>query len=67
MRNQYAGVFGNRINRGDGTGRKFVEKVLCFLLKIYYGVQIPDASFKPRQVGTNSVNIRKIKKLDVGH
>ena len=44
MRNQYDGIFGNRIVRGDGNDRAFVEKVVCFLLKIYFGVNVPDAN-----------------------
>lgn len=108
-RDKYSGIFGNRTVRGDGKDRAFVEKVVCFLLKIYFGVKVPDAnapfrlmkadivkkylyrmpidynlpnimlttyfsyyeeslmfaniSFKPRQAGTNSLNILKIIKI----
>lgn len=44
MRNQYDGIFGNRTNRGDGKDRAFVEKVVCLLLRIYFGVKVPDAN-----------------------
>lgn len=105
-RRSYDGIFGNRKIRGDGKSRKFVEKVVCFLLRIYFGINVPDAnapfrlmktdivkkylykmpvgynlpnimlvvyyayygenmlfqeiSFKPRQAGTNSINISRI-------
>lgn len=105
-RNDYDAIFGNRTQRGDGKSRAFVEKVVCRLVKHYFGVKIPDAnapfrlmradkvkkylyklkpdynlpnimmttyfvyykdkvdfkriSFKPREKGTNSINIKKI-------
>lgn len=108
-REGYSGIFGNRTVRGDGGGRAFVEKVVCFLLKLFFKVHVPDAnapfrlmktsalkrylyklptdynipnimittffkhykepiefkeiSFKPRQGGKNSINIRKIFKI----
>ena len=37
-------IIGNRIVRGDGKARAFVEKVVCFLLKIYFHVKVPDAN-----------------------
>lgn len=43
-RKLYAGIFGNRSNRGDGASRAFVEKVVCILLKLYFGVNVPDAN-----------------------
>ena len=44
MRKEYDGIFGNRTVRGDGKDRAFVEWVVCFLLKLYFGVNIPDAN-----------------------
>lgn len=44
LRNEYDGIFGIRVDRKDGKMRAFVEKVVCFLLKIYFGVKIPDAN-----------------------
>lgn len=44
MRNQYDGVFGHRSVRGDGRTRAFIEKVVCFLLKLYFGINVPDAN-----------------------
>lgn len=43
-RDKYDGIFGNRTIRGDGKDRAFVEKVVCFLLKVYFGVKVPDAN-----------------------
>lgn len=43
-RNEFDGIFGERTVRGDGKQRAFVEKVVCFLLKLYFGVKIPDAN-----------------------
>lgn len=108
-REAYDGIFGNRTVRGDGHSRAMVEKVVCLLLRLYFGVKVPDAnapfrlmradkvakylkklpedynlpnimmttyfvyykervsfreiSFKPREKGTNSINIKKIFKI----
>ena len=109
LRGEYDAILGHRNVRGDGKSRAFVEKVVCFLLKLYFGVKVPDANapfrlmkssvvakymdrfdadynlpnimlttffahykekltfrtitFKPRQAGTNSINIKKIVKI----
>ena len=109
VREQFDGIFGNRTVRGDGKSRAMVEKVVCLLLRLYFGVKVPDAnapfrlmrakkvakylkklpedynlpnimmttyfvyykervsfreiSFKPREKGTNSINIKKIFKI----
>ena len=109
LRNGYKGIFGHRAVRGDGKSRAFVEKVVCFLIKCYFHVKVPDANapfrlmdaktvakylprldkdynlpnimmttyfayykeemtfrqvtFRPRQAGKNSINIRKIVKI----
>lgn len=44
MRNEYDGIFGYRPIRGDGKNRAFVEHVVCLLLKLYFGVDVPDAN-----------------------
>lgn len=108
-RNDYSAILGNRVVRGDGADRKFVENTVCFLLKLIFGVKVKDANapfrlmraevvdkyigklpetfnipnimfttyfvhynekvkfipitFKPRQGGTNSINIKKIIKI----
>ena len=43
-RKKYTGIFGNRKVRGDGKDRAFVEKVVCGLLRLYFGVRVPDAN-----------------------
>ncbi|MGN9055880.1 glycosyltransferase family 2 protein [Bariatricus sp. HCP28S3_A7] len=109
LRNEYDGIFGLRNARGDGKIRAGVEMVVCMLLRLYFGVRIPDAnapfrlmrsdtvkkylyrmpydynlpnimmttyfvyykerslfkniSFKPRQGGTNSIDIPKIIRI----
>ena len=108
-RNEYDAVIGNRVERGDGKQRKFVENTVCFLLRLIFGVKVEDANapfrlmhtqlvakyidklpedynipnimfttyfvynkekvdfipitFKPRQGGVNSINIKKIIKI----
>lgn len=37
-------MIGTRSVRGDGAQRKFVEKVLCLLLRIVFGVNLTDAN-----------------------
>ena len=109
LRDQYDGIFGHRTVRGDGKSRALVEKVVCLLLRLYFGVRVPDANapfrlmrteaaaryigklpenyalpnimitawfshgkerilfkeitFRPRQGGKNSVNIRRIFRI----
>lgn len=43
-RNQYDALMGFRRKRGDGFARKIVEKVVCILLRLYFGVSVPDAN-----------------------
>ncbi len=108
-RGEYDVILGNRSVRGDGKARDFVEKVVCLLLHMYFGVKVKDAnapfrlmkadvlkkyihrlpedynipnimfttyfayygeklafkeiSFKPRQAGTTSINVKKIVKI----
>lgn len=108
-RNEYDAILGNRSDRQDGSSRKFVENTLRFILKLVFGVNVPDANapfrlmkkdvlekyigkmpqdfnlpnvmlttyfvyykehvlfkkvtFRPRQGGTNSINIKKIIKI----
>lgn len=55
LRGDYDGIFGNRTVRGDGKQRAFVEKVVCFLLKAYFGVKLPDANAPFRLMKASSV------------
>lgn len=43
-RTEYNAIFGNRKKRGDGAGRFLVEKILCLILWIQFGVAAPDAN-----------------------
>lgn len=109
LRNEYDAIIGNRVIRGDGKDRKFVENTVCFLLRVIFGVKVEDAnapfrlmksnlikkyihklpenynlpnimfttyfvynnekvifkevSFKPREKGVNSINLKKIIKI----
>lgn len=40
----YDAILGNRTMRGDGRARELVEKVVVLLLRIYFGVNVPDAN-----------------------
>lgn len=108
-RKSFDAVIGSRSVREDGKDRKFVENVVCILLRIIFGVKVKDANapfrlmkaektakyidrlpadynlpnimfttffvyfnekvrfiditFKPRQGGKNSINIKKIIKI----
>lgn len=109
IKDQYDAVIGNRVERGDGKDRKFVENTVCLLLRMIFGVKVEDANapfrlmktslvdkyihklpenfnipnimfttyfvyhhekvkfipitFKSRQGGVNSINIKKIVKI----
>lgn len=54
-RHEYDGQFGNRTVRGDGKDRAFVEKVVCFLVRLFFGVRIPDANAPFRLMRADSV------------
>lgn len=41
---RYDVILGNRKVRGDGAARAFVEKVVCLLLRLFFGVRLPDAN-----------------------
>ena len=43
-RRNYDAVLGKRSVRGDGKSRKFVENVLCAVVRIIFGVKVPDAN-----------------------
>lgn len=108
-RHDYTSQFGNRTERGDGQQRAFVERVVCLLVRVFFGVKLPDANapfrlmqtealkryidvmpkdynlpniiltmcfvkfgesvrfepitFKPRQGGVNSINMKRIFKI----
>ena len=55
LRSEYDGIFGNRTVRGDGKSRAFVEKVVCTLIKMFFGVKVPDANAPFRLMKTEVV------------
>lgn len=55
LRKKYDGIFGYRPERGDGKIRAFVEKVVCALLRLYFGVKVPDANAPFRLMKTDVV------------
>ncbi len=61
-RNKYDLLLGNRVVRGDGKQRAFVEKTVCRLLKIYFKVKVPDAN-APFRLMKASIVAKYIDKL----
>ncbi len=61
-REEYDAIIGERLKRGDGNGRKFVENVVCFLLKIIFKVSAKDANAPFRLMKTSLVD-KYINKL----
>lgn len=55
-REQYDAILGHRKQRGDGRSRAFVEKVVCILLRVYFGVKVPDANAPFRLMSTAVVS-----------
>ena len=41
---KYSAILGKRPVRGDGKSRKFVENVLCFVIRMIFGVKVPDSN-----------------------
>lgn len=110
-RDKYDVIMGYRPVRGDGQDRKFVENVVCIIVRLFFGVKVKDAnapfrlmksevvdkyigrfpknynipniiftsffvyynekvlflpiSFKPRQGGKNSINVKAIIKIGI--
>jgi glycosyltransferase involved in cell wall biosynthesis len=63
LRRQYDAIIGNRTERGDGQDRAFVEKVVCFMLRVFFGVKVPDANAPFRLINTNILR-KYINKFD---
>lgn len=55
LRYRYDAIIGNRATRQDGKQRVFVEKTLLTLLRLYYGVHIPDSNAPFRLMKTSLV------------
>ncbi len=61
-RGEYDAVLGNRVVRGDGKDRKFVENTVCFLLRVIFGVKVEDAN-APFRLMKSSLVAKYINKL----
>ena len=59
---EYDGVFGWRQERGDGKSRAFVERIVCLLLNMFFGVKVPDANAPFRLMKVDVVK-KYLKKL----
>lgn len=56
MREQYDAIIGDRSDRQDGKGRVFVEHTLLTLLRIMFGVKMPDSNAPFRLMKSELVN-----------
>lgn len=56
IKDDYDAVIGTRPVRGDGKDRKFVENVVCLLLRIIFGVHVEDANAPFRLMRSELVN-----------
>ena len=56
LREEYDAILGNRTVRGDGESRKFVENTVCMLLKLFFGINVPDANAPFRLMRTSVVS-----------
>ena len=61
-RGNYDAILGNRVVRGDGKDRKFIENTVCFLLRLIFGIKVQDANAPFRLMKTELVN-KYINKL----
>lgn len=61
-REKYDAIIGNRNHRQDGAQRKFVEHTLLRILRLVFGVKMPDSNAPFRLMRTNLV-AKYIKKL----
>lgn len=66
MRNEYDVILGKRSLRGDGKSRAFVEHVVCFLLKLYFGIKVSDAN-APFRLMKSDVVRKYINRLPVDY
>ena len=63
LRKEYDAVLGNRQGtRQDGSSRKFVENTLRFILKLTFGVSVPDAN-APFRLMKRSLVEKYLKKM----
>ncbi|MDR2888706.1 MAG: glycosyltransferase family 2 protein [Lachnospiraceae bacterium] len=56
VRSKYSAVMGYRPVRGDGKSRAVVENIVCLLLRLIFGVKVPDANAPFRLMRTDIVS-----------
>ena len=61
-REHYDAILGYRPKRGDGIARKIVEDILCLILRIIFGIKVPDANCPFRLMKADKVS-KYISKL----
>ncbi len=66
LRDRFDGIFGWRNKRGDGKARALVERVVCLLVRLYFGVKIPDANAPFRLMKTEIVK-KYLYKMDADY
>lgn len=66
LRKERDAVIGNRISRADGMDRKIVERIVCILLWLFFGVRVPDANAPFRLMKTEIVE-KYIDKLSADY
>lgn len=62
-RTKYDAILGERVRRGDGRSRDFVEKVVCRLLWMFFGVKVPDAN-APFRLMKSSLVVKYINRFE---
>jgi len=55
QRHSYDAIIGNRSSRQDGQSRVFVEKIVCLMLRLVFGVKVPDANAPFRLMSSSSL------------
>lgn len=62
LRHDYDAVIGSRSTRQDGFFRQFVQKTLLFILRLFFGVNIPDSN-APFRLMKREIVEKYIKKM----
>ena len=53
LREKWDAIIGKRLVRGDGLSRKWIENIVCLLLKIFFGVHLQHANAPFRLMKTS--------------
>lgn len=49
----YDAIIGKRVDREDGIGRKYIEIIICSLLRLFFGIKVEDANAPFRLMKTS--------------